>query len=572
MSSKIHCFIDQITNIYIPNSHAQIPLRHTLSVPPSVPPSTPPSFLTRSTSPISIRSHLEGFPPTVNQAPRRAGKKVIIRRASFKFAQHSQRLLIAVTRCDVGQVTSIDTLPDDVLLEIFAFYLYNDQVTVGRGRGWQLLVHVCRRWRGTVFGYPRHLNLQLVCADRTRARDMLDVWPAFPLIIDCGGGYQTGNVDNITAALERSDRVCQISLTVTRNSDLEIFLAAMQQPFPELTRLELESFNQSVLVVPDSFLDGSAPCLEYLVLRDIPFPGLPKLLLSATHLVNLTLRQIPHSGYFSPDAMVAALSTLNHLESLNLSFQSPRSFPDQATRPPPPLTRSVLPVLREFWFKGVSEYLEDFVALIDTPQLNELSLKFFSDFDFDTPQLIQFISRSPTSRAFEKAHITLWDGAAYVKFLSQTSGHAEVIVEILRRGLDLQFLSLEQVFTSFLPPLSTLEDLYIYKRPGWPLVCKDNIENWLWLVLLHPFTGVKNLYLCDEFARRIAPALQGLAGGRMTVVLPDLHNMFLEMFKLERVQEGIVQFVNAREAAGHTIAYSWWVSSEREKISTYYYD
>jgi hypothetical protein len=400
---------------------------------------------------------------------------------------------------------------------------------------------------------------------------MLDVWPAFPLIIDCGGGYRTGNVDNITAVLERSDRVCQISLTVVRSSDLEIFLAAMQQPFPELTRLKLELFNQSVSVVPNSFLDGSAPCLEYLVLKDIPFPGLPKLLSSATHLVNLTLRQIPHSGYFSPDAMVTALSTLNNLESLNLNFQSPRSCPDRATRRPPPLTRSVLPILREFWFKGVSEYLEDFVALIDTPQLNELSLKFFNDFVFDTPQLIQFISRSPTSRAFEKAHITIWDGAAYVKFLSQTSGH-EVIVEILCRGLDWQFSSLEQFFISFLPPLSMLEDLYIYKRPGWPLAWKDNIENGLWLEILHPFTGVKNLYLCDEFARRIAPALQELVGGRMTVVLPDLHNMFLEMFKLEPVQEGIVQFVNARKVVGHSIAYSWWVNPEKEKISTYYFD
>ena len=34
-----------------------------------------------------------------------------------------QRLLL--TRCDVGQVVSIDILPDDVLLEIFDFFVDN---------------------------------------------------------------------------------------------------------------------------------------------------------------------------------------------------------------------------------------------------------------------------------------------------------------------------------------------------------------------------------------------------------------------------------------------------------------
>ena len=41
----------------------------------------------------------------------------------------------------------------------------------------------------------------------------------------------------------------------------------------------------------------------------IPFPGLPKLLLSATHLVQLWLANIPHSGYISPDVMVAHLDS-----------------------------------------------------------------------------------------------------------------------------------------------------------------------------------------------------------------------------------------------------------------------
>jgi hypothetical protein len=107
-------------------------------------------------------------------------------------------------------------------------------------------------------------------------------------------------------------------------------------------------------VAPDSFLGGFSPRLEMLegsYLSSIPFPGLLKLLLSAPHLAELHLYGIPHSGYFSPDGMVAALSTSTSLESLSLTSASPESCPDLESRRLPPLTRSVLPVLTVLYFK-----------------------------------------------------------------------------------------------------------------------------------------------------------------------------------------------------------------------------
>ena len=61
-------------------------------------------------------------------------------------------------------------------------------------------------------------------------------------------------------------------------------LAAMHVPFPELTNLWLSASGETQ-PIPDSFLDGSAPRLRYFHLDGIPFPGLPNLLLYATHLV-----------------------------------------------------------------------------------------------------------------------------------------------------------------------------------------------------------------------------------------------------------------------------------------------
>jgi hypothetical protein len=445
---------------------------------------------------------------------------------------------------------SIDMLADDVLLEIFDFYVGEAEMI----QAWQSLVHVCRRWRSVVLGSPNRLNLRLVCTTRTPARDTLDVWPPLPLLIQ---GRVKKGLENIVSVLERRDRVHVIKLTHVSSSRLKKLSAAMREPFPELTNLRLWSYGDVVL--PDSFLGGSAPRLQFLSLDGSPFPSLPKLLLSATHLVNLHLEHIPHSGYISPEAMATALSTLTNLRSFKLEFQSPRSCPDQATRRPPPPTRFVLPVLRYFRFKGVSEYLDDLVALIDAPRLDDLYMIFFNQIVFDTPRLIQFICRMPTSKALEKARVAFDGGAATVNLSSLTSSHGELQVSISCRELDWQVSSLEQVSTSSLPPLSALEDLYIYEGTSSRAHWQDNIENALWLELFHPFRTVKNLYLSEEFALRIGPALQELVGGSATEVLPTLENIFLEGLQPSGpIQEGIGKFVATRQATGLPIVVSRW--------------
>jgi hypothetical protein len=338
-----------------------------------------------------------------------------------------QRLLL--TRRDVGQVMSIDMLPDDVLLKIFDLFQEEEYEIIDEGiERWQSLVHVCRRWRWVVFGSPRRLNLRLLCSDSeiTPARDTLDVWPALPLWIHCDGNYTTKRIDNVVAVLERSDRVRYIDLTDLERSDLQKLSAAMQKPFPKLTHLSLWSDYEAVPVLPDSFFGGSAPRLAFLRLTGILFPGLPKLLLSATHLVTLHLEYIPNEGHISPEAIVTALSTLTRLESLWLQFEFPHSRPDQAHQRPPPPTRSVLPALKNFDFRGVSEYLEIVLTGIDAPRLKGLFVTFF-DITFETPQFTRFINRTPISKRLKKAYVVyvVYDGVLMIKLLLETSGDDE---------------------------------------------------------------------------------------------------------------------------------------------------
>ena len=450
---------------------------------------------------------------------------------------------------------SIDILPDDILLEVFEFCMDQNQTLISKTEWWQSLVHVCRRWRCVVFRSSRCLRLRLRCTPKTPVRDTLDIWPPFPLVVDNIAG-PTEDMDNVVAALERRDRVDRIHLYEVNGSSFEKVLAEMQEPFPELMflYLELSSKEELVPIVPDSFLGRSAPRLRVLLLEGILFPGLPKLLLSATNLVDLYLWNIPHSGYISPDVVVTALSTLTSLQRLDLGFRSPRSHPDQASRLPPHPTHTVLPSLTTIFFKGVCEYLDDLVARIDAPQLNNLYIMFFNDVVFDAPQFIQFISRTPTLKAVENAHVVF----GHLKAIINSSSRYEVGISC--RELDWQVSSLEQLCSSHFPPLSTLEDLYIYERlygeqPDW----QDNIENTLWLELLHRFTTVKNLYLSKEFAQRIVAALQELVGGRTTEVLPTLQNIFLEEVEPGgHVQEDIGRIVAARQLSGHTITVSHW--------------
>jgi hypothetical protein len=295
---------------------------------------------------------------------------------------------------------TIETLPDVALLEIFNFYVDEEK----KIEVWRTLVHVCRKWRNIVFESPRRLELRLYCTAGTPVMKTMGVWPLLPIVI-WGDGHEIWGVDNIIAALKHNDRVCRIDLWRVPSSQWQTVLAAMQNSFPTLTRLQLEFNDETTPVIPTSFLGGSTPRLQRLFLNGVPFPGLLKLLLSATDLAYLCLWRIPYSGYISPEAMVACLSVLTRLEKLYIGFESPLCRPDRGSRRPSPPTRTVLPVLTKLRFKGASEYLEDLVARIDAPLLEKLGITFFHQLMFDTPQLTQFISRTPNLKARDQARV-----------------------------------------------------------------------------------------------------------------------------------------------------------------------
>jgi hypothetical protein len=269
-------------------------------------------------------------------------------------------------------------LPDNVLLEIFNFYRDNRP---RNGQWWNLLVHVCQSWRQVIFESPHRLNLQIHCTHGTPVKKHMDIWPAFPIVIDyyrVAVKVRSRDEDNILAALEHPDRVCFFRLQRRYRFSFELanIITATQEPFPLLTYLDISTREDNIPVLPSEFLGGSAPHLKEITLYGIPYPSLPTLLLSATDLVKLDLFDIPPTGYIPPEAMVASLATLQSLETLVMGFRSATSRPDRIH--PPSITPTVLPALTYFRFKGASEYLEDLVSRIDAPRLNQTVIAYLN--------------------------------------------------------------------------------------------------------------------------------------------------------------------------------------------------
>jgi hypothetical protein len=455
----------------------------------------------------------------------------------------------------------IDRLPDNALLEIFDFYRLLHVINgipaflmpKDWNRSWVTLTQVCQRWRYIVLGSPRRLHLRILCTPTTPARMLLDIWPAFPISIYSPQFYSAVNeksAENLTTALEHRDLISEALISNINGPGLERLIGAMQIPLPALTHFDLRSADESVPVLPETFLGGSARHLNWFDLKGIPFPTFPKFILSATHITNLCLFDIPNSGYISPDAMATCLSTLPKLNILTFGFRSPLSRPEPLHIGLPPLGHAVLPALAMLTFKGTSEYFENFLARTHIPLLRFLHMQFFMDLIFDVPRVHQLIDRTEGLRPLSHARVMFDSKSITINIGSP----AQIRLEILCEERDWQLSSLAHVCLQHLP-LSGVEQLGVCELDqGTSLHWKDDMDPSQWLELFHPFIAVQNLYVAKQFVPFVAAALQELTGERSMEVLPMLNNLSLEGFEAPGpVQQAIKPFISARQLSNHPI-------------------
>jgi hypothetical protein len=414
---------------------------------------------------------------------------------------------------DERYTTTIDIIPDDVLIEIFN----SDRISESSWR-WERLVHVCRRWRRIIFASPGSLHIRLVCNRhlRTPARKYLDIWPFFPIAIEYFLSNRPNVKDDFIAAIEHPDRVYDLRLEISSTAQFVKLAAVMQRPFPALTNLKLRLWGTDALDPQGGFLGGSAPSLRVIELHGIPFPELPTLLLSTRDLVTLQFTGIPPTGYISPEAMVACLAALTRLNSLSIEFAKPT--PRLERKHLHPLARTVLPALTYLWFGGDSDYLEHFVARLDCPRLNSLRITFGHQLvDFQVSQLFKFIDRSEDPRLtsfgwVDVCAFTAWDVG--VKLCR--ANRFDLAVWITFTDIRWQSSHIVQMFAQLSAHLSDVCHLHIsLQKSGSDLDYNQCVQ------LLLPFTSLRTLHVGGIWA------LDDVIGGMAAAFLPALDLLYL---------------------------------------------
>jgi F-box-like len=472
------------------------------------------------------------------------------------------RLLSSVVRL-VGQVfqrATIGSLPDNVLIEIFDFYQVKTEVKHEHPWDWEKLVHVCRRWRYIIFESPVRLNLELICTEKSPVRKLLDVWPPFPLIIQFNfGDHIRGRIDvtdNLIAALERRDRVRRIHLgfpthmLLDHHEPSERIVTARQweESFPALRSLSLGSLWPKI-VLPDTFLNGSTPCLQTLFLSDISFLSLPRILSSTSDLTWLLLFYIPDSGYIPPETMATSLSAQPKLKHLAIMFKTPAPHVERRNLPVPPPTRIVLPALTSITFSGESEYFEVLAARFDAPLLDDLTIIFSNQPDFDIPQTVRFSSHLASS-SHSLTLLFKLPKSAMISFHSTPRCHK---LEICCDRPDHQVIFVTHICSQILPR-SSVKSLSIE--------CDsriDDINSTQWLQLFHLFPSVQSLQISVHLEQSITSALETPAEESLAAaeVFPSLHSLSIVGNQSgETVQQPIRSFVAARQHSGRPVAVS----------------
>ena len=410
-----------------------------------------------------------------------------------------------------------EMLCDDILLNIFLHYLN------ATPRLWPNLTHVCRRWQAVILRSPLGLQLRLYCTYGTPVLKTLCCWPPLPLVVDYGGTPMLNpptleDEGNIICALEQSDRVSAISLTLT-NSLLEK-LSTIPEPFLELEELVLLSQDKLRLTLPSAFRWGAR--LRTLHVTRIVIPALPRLLSSSTDLVDLQLHEIPIAGCIPPQEFANALSGSSHLRLLSLHFHSlpPRR---NYVGLPPPGHHIVLPALTCLKYRGSSKYLDTFVTRIDAPRLGDIDITFFSQPTMDALQLGHFIERIGMSTALSEANIQASIHAISISFKNPSTS-TSLRLQIPCKQLDWQLSSMAQVCDQ-LSPLTVGVQHLVFNTNDWSSG-QDDVNGEQWLQLVRSFRGARTLSLAGELVIGLLRALRQADEGYTTdTVLPALSNL-----------------------------------------------
>ncbi|KAH8999888.1 hypothetical protein EDB86DRAFT_3075577 [Lactarius hatsudake] len=434
----------------------------------------------------------------------------------------------------------VQTLPDDVLLEIFGNYrLASPKSSPWK---WHRLAQVCRRWRFVVFAYPRLLDLRIVSTYNKPIWEAPNFWPTLPVVIwyprsKLHLSLLAEDEDSVSDILTNPAGICDMHIEFSRSlleKCTSFKLREEPQKYLQLRTLHIRTTESSVL--PDEFLGASTPQLRVIHLDGTALPTLPRLLSSSKSLVSLRLENIPPEGYFTPEDLAIGLSTTTQLEFLEIGFHSYVFTPLLQRRDGIPYLhpRIVLPSLVKFQFTGDSTYLEDFASRVDAPIVEQIGATFTHSYELDTSEICKFFGRGKETRSSRgrTTHIRFFEEAlAFTHHFSRfPSSPGSFRLRLPGRSLlDEHVGFVDQIcrgfkFNDALHKVTRLEIEGFPEPSRW----RRELNPANWLPLLRAFTGVKRLHVVGTLVSSVISALAQVTGETIHEIMPALRDLHLQ--------------------------------------------
>ena len=429
-----------------------------------------------------------------------------------------------------GQAT-VQTLPDDVLHEIFKYHRLAS-LTSGPWK-WHRLAQVCRRWRFIVYTHPRLLDLPIILTNTNPIWETPDFFPAdTPVILWYRYSLSDEDIDNIFDTLKNPARICEMDVDMTR-SLLEKCGSLLEESFPALGYLRLESRGTTsgrALVIPDNFLGNSAPRLRVVRLQNTVCPTLPRLLSTSQNLVSLQLEHIPGERIFTAQELAVGLSSTPQLESLKIGIHGDVSSGFIWITP---RILAVLPSLLEFQYVGQRSYLNDLAYMIDTPIVGKIGVTFVnSRWGCDISGVCRLFAAGEELRSSRLR-------TTRIEFLSESvifahhftcstiSSPGSFQVRFVDRGWSLDYVILVSQICRQFQSLGIMHKVIWVEIGGSPSPSRRVMDAKSWLYLLRTLSGVERLYVIGTVVSNVMFTLSEVPVDGTGEILPALRDLHL---------------------------------------------
>jgi len=347
-------------------------------------------------------------------------------------------------------------------------------------------------------------------------------------------------------ALQYCNRLYNIFIGCCSSEDPGL-LQALDNAFPMLEALSLVNNDRYQVFLPNNFV---APRLRALHLIRFTIPmGHLSLTNATTNLLSLRLED---TGYFPPEYLVECIASMPHLEDMSLIFKKNTYDPNMLEWPRTQITRVVLPRFSRLKFIGIILYLDNLLARISTPFLQDFRFSVLLD-ESSTLAVLRMSAFLGTIQNLDFRTVVVTFNRSSLS-ITYHPEQAEGVPPYFSFNIDDRcparaVASMVQICSANAPALPVVERLDLEANcysPGF------KTQHTLWYTLLRSFGGVKTLRTDILLATELSDVFDPHNEAVTNELLPRLSELVV-VSEEDLLLQPFSSFIHARRLAGHPV-------------------